>query len=62
MNPSKCPVCGWEVRLPVKRWALKSGRNATLTVAIYECLNPTCSYLMKAGRRMRWREIKSTRG
>ena len=61
MNPSKCPVCGWEVRLPLKKWVLKSGARNTTTVTIYECLNPECEHLLKTGRRMRWREIKSKR-
>jgi hypothetical protein len=61
MNLSKCPVCGWEVLLPVKKWVLKGGaKNATI-VAIYECLNPACEHLLRTGKRKRWREIKSAR-
>jgi RNase P subunit RPR2 len=60
MDPPKCPECGWEARLPIKKWILKVGpRNGrTITVSIYECLNPECSYLLRTGERRRWREIK----
>lgn len=60
LAPATCPVCGYEVYLPLRRWMLKpknrSGR--ILIVEMYECPNPDCPHIRMNGVRKRWRVVE----